>query len=71
MPSRLPPRVGLLHLPHLRPVRLALTVPVALLLNPARNMSTKPSLEAAEDFLSFVNASPTRMLFCPMHEALR
>jgi hypothetical protein len=28
----------------------------------ARAMSTKPSLAAAEDFLSFVNASPTRML---------
>jgi hypothetical protein len=27
-----------------------------------RAMSTKPSLAAAEDFLSFVNASPTRML---------
>ena len=26
-----------------------------------RTMSTKPSLKAAEDFLSFVNASPTRM----------
>lgn len=25
-------------------------------------MTTKPSLAAAEDFLSFVNASPTRML---------
>lgn len=27
-----------------------------------RTMSSKPSLQAAEDFLSFVNASPTRMM---------
>jgi hypothetical protein len=30
-------------------------------LSSARTMSTQPSLKAAEDFLSFVNASPTRM----------
>jgi hypothetical protein len=32
---------------------------------PARTMasSTKPSLQGAEDFLTFVNASPTRMFF--------
>lgn len=33
----------------------------SLSLSCARNMATKPSLAAAEDFLSFVNASPTRM----------
>ena len=38
-----------------------------LSLSRARTMSTKPSLAAAEDFLSFVNASPTRML---VHEGI-
>lgn len=36
------------------------TLPLALSCA-LRTMSTKPSLKAAEDFLSFVNASPTRM----------
>lgn len=31
----------------------------------ARTMASKPSLKAAEDFLSFVNASPTRRLLAP------
>lgn len=43
---------------HSRPAtRLCLSTPST----PARTMATKPSLAAAEDFLSFVNASPTRM----------
>jgi hypothetical protein len=41
--------------------RILAFVPSSLILSHARTMTTKPSLAAAEDFLSFVNASPTRM----------
>jgi hypothetical protein len=61
------------HMPMVRPLRHTLlhSGPATLFLtfNPypvtrscTRVMTTKPSLAAAEDFLSFVNASPTRML---------
>lgn len=45
---------------HLRPTCCAVTTAPFVLTSALRTMSTKPSLKAAEDFLSFVNASPTR-----------
>jgi hypothetical protein len=44
------------------PARTLAFIPTIFALSRARTMATKPSLAAAEDFLSFVNASPTRML---------
>lgn len=41
-----------------------------LLLCALRTMAAKPSLQAAEDFLSFVNASPTRecsLVYATLH----
>lgn len=62
-PNRMPKARPLRHpLLHTRPSAPDLAFfSSTLLLSCARAMSTKPSLAAAEDFLSFVNASPTRM----------
>ena len=51
-------RVTLLHLAPTTPLVVSQS---KFVLSSARTMSTKPSLKVAEDFLSFVNASPTRM----------
>jgi hypothetical protein len=64
---------GSVFMPIVRPLRRTLLrfrlpthfstfIPHTATLSCARTMTTKPSLAAAEDFLSFVNASPTRML---------
>ena len=50
-------RITLLHLAPTTP--LVVSHP-NFILSRVRTMATKPSLKAAEDFLSFVNASPTR-----------
>jgi hypothetical protein len=63
-PSRMP-LVGLLRHTLLhsgRPTLFLTSTPYPATQSCTRVMSTKPSLAAAEDFLSFVNASPTRML---------
>jgi hypothetical protein len=46
---------------HSRPAYTCISTTLNISSCALRTMSTKPSLEAAEDFLSFVNASPTRM----------
>lgn len=57
-----PPRAALLAL-RLGPRSCScVAFPLLPTTRAARTMSTKPSLKAAEDFLSFVDASPTRML---------
>lgn len=55
-----PLRVALLHF---RPRSRARPVVPFIAAYTSRAMATQPSLKAAEDFLSFVNNSPTRMLF--------
>jgi hypothetical protein len=59
MPVVPPLRVALLHLT-LRPCPRLATVPF-ISTRTLRTMATQPSLQAANDFLSFVNNSPTRM----------
>jgi hypothetical protein len=59
-------RITLLHCAPTSPLAVSHS---RLILSHIRTMTTKPSLKAAEDFLSFVNASPTRMsraIFIPI-----
>lgn len=61
MPGTAASRTVLLHLtPATR--RVAILASSSSTITPLRTMASKPSLKAAEDFLSFVNASPTRTL---------